>query len=133
MSFQVLNLPQSPSKVQTGHMFPSLPKLLQKHAKNYPRVRSQGHFGGWDICCNVGTKDCQHSSAAGRKPQGYSKWLASKSRDLAESSYTKANNVNFFRQESPNTKPPCTFTNRAKVLQKEELNWCSKCQVQKGK
>lgn len=99
---QKIDLPRSPSKVQTGHMFPSLPELLQKHAKNYPRVRSQGHFGGWDICCNVGIKDGQHSSAAGWKPQGYSKWLASKSRDLAESSYTKANNMNFFffRQES---------------------------------
>lgn len=76
------HLPQSPSKVQTVRMFPNPPKLLQKHAKNYPREWSQGHFGGWGICCNVGTKHCQHSSAAGWKPQGYSKCLTSKSRDL---------------------------------------------------
>lgn len=101
------DLPQSPSKVQTGRMFPNPPKLLQKHAKNCPHEWSQGHFGGWGICCNVGTKYCQHSSAAGWKLQGYSKCLTSKSR-LEESSYTKANNMNF-SNKSPHTRPPCIY------------------------
>lgn len=111
------DLPQSPSKVQTGRMFPNPPKLLQKHAKNYPREWSQGHFGGWGICCNVGTKHCQHSSAAGWKPRGYSKCLTSKSRDLKSLHIQKQTIWTFHTRVR--IRDLHAFTNGASVLQRK--------------